>query len=131
MIQTNSAQIMASSFPKKLHKMLNDASKLEFDDIVSWQPGDKSFKVLHTDRFAADIMHKYFNQTKYKSFQRQLNMYGYRRLHHGPNKGGYIHRYFTKEEPKLCDLITRRTSNPKAINSFDAMVRDESLFSKT
>jgi hypothetical protein len=124
MIQRNNAQLMASSFPVKLYRMLDDASKSDFEDVVSWQPGGKSFKVLQPDRFATDIMQNYFNQTKYKSFQRQLNIYGFRRVHHGPNKGGYAHRFFTKDEPEVSDLITRRASNPKALTSFDAMVRD-------
>jgi hypothetical protein len=124
MIERNSTQLMALSFPVKLYRMLDDASKSDFDDIVSWQPGGKSFKVLQPDRFAADIMQNYFNQTKYKSFQRQLNIYGFRRVHHGPNKGGSAHRLFSEDKPELSYLITRRASNPKASTSFDDMVRD-------
>jgi hypothetical protein len=96
------------SFPTKLHTMLQDSERLGFGHIVSWQPGGKSFKVVNADRFGMEIMRDYFNQTKFKSFQRQLNIYGFKRVHHGPNKGGYIHRYFSRETPELCDHIGRR-----------------------
>ena len=59
------------SFPLKLHAMLEDADNDGFSNIVSWQAGDKSFKVHSADRFANEIMPRYFNQTKFKSFQRQ------------------------------------------------------------
>jgi hypothetical protein len=32
---------------KKLHAMLEDASENNLEEIVSWQPGGKSFKVIH------------------------------------------------------------------------------------
>lgn len=102
-----------SSFPRKLHAMLEEASKTNSEDVVSWQPGGKSFKVHKPPQFADEIMNNYFNQTKYKSFQRQLNMYGFQRVHHGPNKGGYYHKSFIRRSPDLCDLIVRR---PPAIH---------------
>jgi hypothetical protein len=87
--------------------MLEDASKNNFEAIVSWQSGGKSFKVIQPQRFASEIMQTYFNQTKYKSFQRQLNIYGFRRVHLGPNKGGYSHKYFNRCSPELSDSIVR------------------------
>jgi hypothetical protein len=98
------------SFPMKLHTMLQDSERLGFEGIVSWQPGGKSFKVVDADRFGTEIMQDYFNQTKYKSFQRQLNMYGFKRVHLGANNGGYFHRYFAKATPALCDRIGRRST---------------------
>jgi HSF-type DNA-binding len=59
------------SFPLKLHAMLEDAESKNFGHIVSWQAGDKSFKVHDVNKFGLDIMPMYFNQTKFKSFQRQ------------------------------------------------------------
>ena len=64
-----------TEFPFKLIEMLNDAEILNFTHIVSWLPDQKSFRVHDTKEFAASIMSRYFtNQTKYKSFLRQLNM---------------------------------------------------------
>lgn len=88
--------------------MLEDASANNFEDIVSWQPNGKSFKVIQPKRFANEIMPNYFNQSKYKSFQRQLNIYGFRRIQHGPNMGGYQHKNFARFSLDQCDLVVRR-----------------------
>jgi hypothetical protein len=110
MIQT-SKRSNTMSFPRKLHAMLEDASKNNLEDIASWQPGGKSFKVFKQQRFASEIMQTYSNQTKYKSFQRQLNIYGFHRVHHGPNKGGYSHKHFIRCSPELSDRMMRRPAN--------------------
>lgn len=60
----------SATFPMKLHSMLTDSESLGFDDVVCWM-GKQAFKVVDPHRFALDVMPMYFNQTKYKSFQRQ------------------------------------------------------------
>lgn len=90
--------------------MLDDAESRGFDDVINWQAGGKSFKVYQPEYFANNVMQAYFAQTKFKSFQRQLNIYGWKKVHHGPNKGGYIHKFFVRGEPELCNRIVRRTS---------------------
>jgi hypothetical protein len=110
------------SFPVKLYEMMQDASTLGFEDVVSWQPplpgrvggkgtsssSSNSFKVHNTDRFVKEIMARYFKQTRYKSFQRQLNIYGFQRIHEGPHRGGYQHPYFIRGAPELLKLIPRK-----------------------
>jgi hypothetical protein len=97
------------SFPGKLRLLLEEAEKVGFGDIVSWQPGGESFKVKQPERFEKEVLRSYFNQTKYKSFQRQLNIYGFRRIHQGPKKGGYAHRYFNRDELELINLVVRQS----------------------
>jgi HSF-type DNA-binding len=65
------------SFPSRLYELLEDADKNGFDHIISWQHGGRSFKVHQPEYFALHIMQSYFAQTKFKSFQRQMNTYGY------------------------------------------------------
>jgi hypothetical protein len=49
----------------------------------------------------------YFNQTRYKSFQRQLNSYRFRRFVAGKNKGTCFHELFMRDKPDLCRHIDR------------------------
>jgi hypothetical protein len=65
-----------NTFPWKLHKMLELAEDEEFEGIVSWLPGGKSFKVHDAKSFVQNIMPNFFQQSKYKSFQRQCKYDG-------------------------------------------------------
>ena len=104
----------APSFPHKLYDMMQDASTNNFDDVVSWQAGGGtpscSFKVHNVEKFVSHVMPLYFRQTKFKSFQRQLNIYGFSRIHDGPCRGGYYHKNFHQGKPELLKLIPRKGS---------------------
>jgi hypothetical protein len=105
--QTGSTKNNTSStftFPAKLHQMVDDAEENDFSDVVSWNNGGSSFKVHKPTEFSDKIMPTYFNQTKYKSFQRQLNLYGFVRTHHGCHKGSYSHKNFRRGQPSLSLL---------------------------
>lgn len=67
--ETTSTGIPA--FPWKLHDVLEDAERKGFASIVSWTLGGRAFKVHNQKQFETQIMTRYFNQTQYKSFQRQ------------------------------------------------------------
>ena len=94
-------------FPWKLHKMLEDAEEMGFDSIVSWLPGGKVFHVRDTINFETHILPQYFNQSHYKSFQRQLNIYGFHRLSQGIAKGAYFHHLLVRGKPDLCRYMVR------------------------
>ncbi len=96
------------AFPSKLYALLNDAESEGFTKVISWQAGGRSFNVHKQDQFSNAIMQTYFSQTKFKSFQRQLNIYGWKKVQLGPNKGGYEHKHFLQGHPELCDLIYRK-----------------------
>jgi len=104
-------------FPWKLHNMLNNAEAEGYNTVVSWN-GNNGFKVHDKDAFVANIVPKYFSQTKYRSFQRMLNMWGFQRIREGPRKGAYVHQNFRRGEPELCnrmkcEKIKRRHTIPK------------------
>jgi hypothetical protein len=91
-------------FPCKVYDMLEDADGQEFQHIVSWNAEGTGFMVHNKDLFTKEIVPHYFNQTKYKSFQRQLSLYGFQRITAGTNKGLRYHeklrrgsRYFCRE----------------------------------
>ena len=98
----------SDSFPWKLRKMLNDAEETSFDHIVSWMPDKTAFRVFKPQEFMQDVCRNYFNQSRYKSFQRQLNMYGFMRINEGWTRGAYFHPLFVRDKPGLCHLVTRK-----------------------
>lgn len=97
----------AFQFPWKLHDMLDRAVEEGFRYIVSWEDEGLAFRVHMPSKFVEIVMPIFFKQTKYKSFQRQLNLYGFTRINDGPCKGGYKHKYFIRGQRGLCQLITR------------------------
>jgi hypothetical protein len=86
-------------FPERLFHMLTEE---KFPDVVAWAPHGRAFHIKHSKEFELHVLPKYFNQTKYRSFQRQLNLYGFRRLHQDLDRGAYYHELFLKGRPNLC-----------------------------
>jgi len=94
-------------FPLKLHHMLDTIDNDGYGDVASWQPHGRAFLVHKPSEFVSTVMPKYFKQTKLTSFQRQLNLYGFRRLTKGPDTGAYYHELFLRGRPFLCHKMTR------------------------
>ena len=95
-------------FPWKLHIMLDAMDKNGDKSIVCWQPHGRAFMVHKPKEFVQEVMSHFFNQTKYASFQRQLNLYGFSRLTHGPDKGAYYHNCFVRGKRHLCKGMIRQ-----------------------
>jgi hypothetical protein len=51
---------------------------------------------------------RFFSQSKYASFQRQLNLYGFSRFSHGKDKGAYFHYLFIRGKCPLVRGMVRR-----------------------
>ena len=69
-----------SEFPIKLYAMLELADNIpEFAKAVTWLPHGRAFRVLDQDTFMNDVVPVFFNQTKIRSFNRQLYMWGFHR----------------------------------------------------
>ncbi len=59
-----------STFPFRLHEMLNDAEEKKFDHIISWQ-GPHGFIIHDRGLLEKQVLPQYYLQTRYKSFTRQ------------------------------------------------------------
>jgi len=90
-------------FPRKLFDLIED----EPNSLVEWSPRGDSFFIRDPDEFCAQVLPKYFRHTKLTSFQRQLNLYGFRRITKGENQGAYFHSDFSRSHPEKVDGIRR------------------------
>uniref|UniRef100_A0A7S1YYJ9 HSF-type DNA-binding domain-containing protein n=1 Tax=Trieres chinensis TaxID=1514140 RepID=A0A7S1YYJ9_TRICV len=93
-------------FPMKMHQALERMDQDDLGHVCSWQPHGRAFVVHKTKEFES-ILPVYFGKMKLASFQRQLNLYGFRRLTHGQDKGGYYHEFFLRGRKYLCHKIRR------------------------
>lgn len=102
------------TFPQKLREILSEADT----DIIAWLPRGDAFLVRDVDRFMTKTLPQYFRTAKMTSFQRQLNLYGFRRITKGPDMGACHHDLFHRDRPDLCLLIKRipkqKSSSPQS-----------------
>ena len=89
-------------FPCKVYEMLEAADERDLKHIVSWNKDGTGFTVHNKELFTDQIIPQYFNQTKYKSFQRQLSLYGFQRITNGENKGLRFHEKLRRGMRDLC-----------------------------
>jgi hypothetical protein len=88
-------------FPWKLHELLEETGK-GHSSVISWLPGGKAFKVHKKEDFCNELMPAFFNSSKYKTFQRSLNLWGFRSVFGGRDNGACYHRFFVRGNADLC-----------------------------
>lgn len=98
-----------AEFLYQLTKMLTDDNS----EIIEWVDG--RIKVHHPERLEAEVLHKYFRHSKFASFQRQLNYFGFRKI---AGKGkmspcSYVNDAATSDIRSLL-LIKRKTNGSAA-----------------
>ncbi|KAM6915000.1 heat shock factor protein 2 [Xenentodon cancila] len=107
------------AFLTKLWTLVEDEDTNEF---ICWSQEGNSFLVLDEQRFAKEILPKFFKHNNMASFIRQLNMYGFRKVMHmdtgivkqerdGPVE--FQHHYFKHGQDDLLENIKRKVSNAR------------------
>ncbi|KAL9182724.1 hypothetical protein ACHAXT_004003 [Thalassiosira profunda] len=92
-------------FPMKLYDILCTP---QFSNAVAWMPHGRSWRVLDKDLFVREICPRYFAQTRYESFIRQVNGWGFKRLRReGADRNSYWHEHFLRGYPNLIDHMSR------------------------
>ncbi|XP_053300633.1 heat shock factor protein 2 isoform X4 [Pleuronectes platessa] len=118
------------AFLAKLWTLVEDA---DTDELICWSQEGNSFRVLDEQRFAKEILPKFFKHNNMASFIRQLNMYGFRKVIHidtgivkqerdGPV--AFQHPYFKHGQDDLLENIKRKVSNARPE---DNKIRQEDL----
>ena len=101
------------TFPMKLRSLLDDE---QFKDVIWWLPGGEAFCIAPAD-FSERILEKHFQGTKFESFTRKLNRWGFRKaIGHviPPDAISFQHGLFKKEKPELVKLISGKKKNSAA-----------------
>lgn len=98
-----------AEFLYQLTKMLSDDNS----EIIEWVDG--RIKVHYPERLEGEVLHKYFRHSKFASFQRQLNYFGFRKI---AGKGkmspcSYVNESATSDIRSLL-LIKRKTNGSAA-----------------
>lgn len=94
---------------------MNLLAENEYPSIVSWLHHGKSFIIWKPKRFTAEVLPRYFPQSKFTSFTRKLNRWGFTRITRGVETGAYFHNYFRRDNPDFCLRMTCR--NPRFLKN--------------
>ncbi|XP_006879050.1 PREDICTED: heat shock factor protein 2 isoform X3 [Elephantulus edwardii] len=112
----------SSNVPAFLSKLWTLVEETHTNEFITWSQNGQSFLVLDEQRFAKEILPKYFKHNNMASFVRQLNMYGFRKVVHidsgiikqerdGPVE--FQHPYFKQGQDDLLENIKRKVSSSK------------------
>lgn len=76
---------------------------------IKWNEQGTTFIVTNQDKFAREVLPKYFKHSNFTSFIRQLNMYGFHKLMNVKgNKSEFQNEYFQRDHPDLLEHVVRR-----------------------
>eukprot|EP00571_Detonula_confervacea_P003355 CAMPEP_0172325650 /NCGR_PEP_ID=MMETSP1058-20130122/54473_1 /TAXON_ID=83371 /ORGANISM="Detonula confervacea, Strain CCMP 353" /LENGTH=526 /DNA_ID=CAMNT_0013042241 /DNA_START=159 /DNA_END=1739 /DNA_ORIENTATION=+ len=102
------------TFPAKMHAILTNP---ELADVVGWAPHGRSWRILKPRDFEIRVLPKYFEHSKFSSFVRQANGWGFRRMSQGYDKNAYYQEYFLRAMPWLCKKMRRpKVAEKKAVD---------------
>ncbi|XP_069468614.1 heat shock factor protein 3-like isoform X3 [Ambystoma mexicanum] len=102
------------AFIVKLWTLLEEPSN---EQLIVWSWNGQAFRILDEQRFAKEMLPKYFKHNNLSSFIRQLNMYGFRKvlsLESGIFKAEkksvieFQHPFFKQGQGELLELIKRK-----------------------
>ncbi|CAJ1959501.1 unnamed protein product [Cylindrotheca closterium] len=100
-------------FPVRLHALLDQSCDSYLHDearIISWTPDGKRFIIHDLGVFKTRILPKYFpKQSKYKSFRRQLQYYGF--SSYGSSRFG--HPFFLRKNKELLAQVKHKVTVKK------------------
>ncbi|GFH45648.1 hypothetical protein CTEN210_02122 [Chaetoceros tenuissimus] len=97
-------------FPVVLWRLLHtiETKERHLESIISWQSNTNCFRVHDKKKFEQCVQPRFFKQTNYTSFRRQLNLWGFQRIPvRGELSGAYFHPSFKRDDEYSCRTMTR------------------------
>ncbi|KAG5185195.1 HSF-type DNA-binding-domain-containing protein, partial [Tribonema minus] len=90
-------------FPHVLYNIL----EVEAPEVITWTSTGRAFGIQDMPRFRTQVLPTHFKHDKFSSFQRQLNLYGFRKIVRGKEAGGYMHKDFQRGRADLLPHVRR------------------------
>jgi len=103
-------------FPEKLYDMLEYADEVGLCDVVSWLSHGRAFKIHDADMFMSQVSGRFFKATKLRSIERQLLLWGFKRIAYGIDQDAWIHEHFLRGQPKETVKMVRTTTKTKSLS---------------
>lgn len=100
-------------FPRRLYNMVTNP---DYQHIIRFMPHGRSWVVLDKEALVTEVLPKYFNHSKFESFNRQVNGWGFKRLmKRGPDYKSYYHECFLRSRPEFTTLMIRLVNPGKRL----------------
>lgn len=113
-------QRRSESFPMTLHRLLADLEAAGASHIATFVGQGDAFLIKNPKMFEEIVIPDYFPRMgSFGSFQRQLNLYDFKRISHGPHRGAYRHSLFTRQYPLLAREMKRTKIKGKAAKKIE------------
>ena len=92
---------------QKLTDILKDTKT--YGMIVAWNQEGTSFKILDKERFNREVLPQYYKHSKYESFLRQMNLYGFKTVKRDSKMctHEFMHPLFQRDKPEQIWKIRR------------------------
>jgi len=100
-------KFLRGTLVEKLREMLDVVKAEGNEDIVSWLPHGKAFKIHNPKAFRESVLHRFFGVSKYRYFGDVLRSWGFVIFKSGKDKGAFYHRCFRRDKPRLCLHLSR------------------------
>lgn len=97
----------SESFPNKLLALIQTASDNDLLDAISWLPHGRAIAIRDEDLFMG-IVTRFFKVSVFRSFTRQLHLWGFSRVQRGPEKGAWWNPHFLRNRPDVMRRLVRR-----------------------
>jgi len=92
----------AKTFPQRLMDMISYKGS---QGIISWTMEGNAFIIMDETLLSKQLLTIFFKKTKYLSFIRKINRWGFKRVLTGENTGAFYHESFLRDQPQRCLLI--------------------------